>query len=98
MAKTKQQAYDEIFAHIEKQGGPYNNWCCGITSDVKGRLTVHGMPPEEYWSHSCECKNAEDAREVEKMLLDLGCDGGMGGGDEKSVFVYAYLKSPITNP
>jgi len=28
----------------------------------------------------------------------LGCDGGVGGGDETTVYVYTYLKGAMTNP
>jgi len=33
-----QQVYDEIKAHIKKQGGVYSAWYCGITSDWAGHL------------------------------------------------------------
>ena len=35
---------------------------------------------------------------VEKALLEKGCDGNPGGGDDDAVYVYAYLKSSITEP
>lgn len=40
----------------------------------------------------------QDARDVEKHFLDLGCDGGPGGGDETSKIVYAYKKAANTDP
>ena len=43
-----------------------------------------------------ECDNHMQARAAEKALLEYGCDGGPGGGDENSTWVYAYLKTPQT--
>ena len=39
-----------------------------------------------------------DARNVEDKLHELGCDGGPGGGDASTVWVYAYLKGTMTIP
>ena len=103
MTDTAQQAYDKIVAHmddqISKNGGGYPNWYCGITSNIEGRLFgYHQVPRQNYWRIFCDCISAEAARNVEGGLLGLGCDGGTGGGDEQSIYVYAYLKSAITNP
>jgi hypothetical protein len=99
MAKSAQEAYDEISAHIAKQGGPYSKWYCGITSDIKTRLFAdHNVPKKDHWFAYRECVNNEAARNVEKAFLEHGCDGGEGGGDKNAVYVYAYLKTSITNP
>ena len=99
MSYTAQKAYDDIVAHIKKQGGPYSDWYCGITSDIENRLFGdHNVPKENHWYMFRDCDSAESARAVEKALLELGCDGGAGGGDETSIYVYAYLKTAITNP
>ncbi len=99
MAKTAQQAYDEIVAHIGTQKGLYSSWYCGITSDIKNRLFgFHKVPEKEHWFIYRECENDEAARAAEKALHDLGCDGGLGGGDHTTVYVYAYLKTSVTNP
>jgi len=98
-AKTTKQAYDEIIAHIQEQKGPYSTWYCGIAADWKDRLfNAHNIPKENYWHIACQCFTHSDARAVEKGLLDLGCDGGPGGGDNTTVWVYAYLKGSMTNP
>lgn len=97
MAKTAQDAYNDTLSHIQSQGGPLSNWYCGITSNISNRLFGdHNVPEENHWFIFRECVNSEAARAVEKALLDQGCDGGPGGGDNSSVYVYAYLKSNIT--
>lgn len=99
MAKTAQQTLNEIVAHIRKQGGSYSEWYCGITSDIESRLyDDHKVPKKKHWSITRICATANNARAVEKALLKLGCDGGPGGGDEDAAWVYAYLKTSITNP
>ena len=99
MAKTAQEVYDEIVAHIKKQGGPFSSWYCGITENIKNRLFGdHNVPEKDHWFIHRPCTSNESARNVEKALLELGCDGGTGGGDANAVHVYAYLKTSITEP
>jgi len=99
-AQDAQQVYDEIVAHIKKQGGAYSTRYCGITSDWVSRLfDDHQVPRNEnYWYIARQCYNNSDARNVEDALLKLGCDGSAGGGDQTTVYVYAYLKGTMTNP
>lgn len=99
-AQSDGVVYDQIVAHIKKQNGPYSSWYCGITQDPKQRLhSDHQVPEENYWWIFRECHSDKDARGVEADLLNLGCDGGSGGGDQDAVFVYAYLKKAgVTNP
>jgi len=98
-AQDAQQVLDEIVAHIKKQGGAYSRWYCGIASDWENRLfNEHQVPRENYWWIALQCYTNGDARAVEKALLGLGCDGGIGGGDQTTVYVYAYLKGTVTNP
>lgn len=86
-----QQVYDEIVAHIKQQGGAYSTWYCGITSDWKNRLfNEHKVPRGgDYWYIAGQCYTNVAAREVEEALLKLGCDGGVGGGDQATVYAYA---------
>ena len=99
MAQDAQSAYDEIVAHINKQGGSYSDWYCGITSDIESRLFGdHNVPRKDHWFIYRRCENDTDARAVETALVKLSCDGGSGGGDDTTVVVYAYLKSEDTNP
>ena len=49
MTKTAQEIYDEIVAHIKKQGGPFSSWYCGITENIKNRLFGdHNVPEEDH--------------------------------------------------
>lgn len=99
MAMSAREAYEEILAHIQKQGGSFSAWYCGITQSIKSRLHGdHKVPDKDHWFIHRKCVNDEAARAVEKALLDQGCDGGGGGGDENAVHVYAYLKTSITEP
>lgn len=99
MSMSAQEAYDEIVAHIQQQGAEFSRWYSGITEDIKDRLHgAHKVPEKNHWFIHRKCVNEEAARAVEKALLDNGCDGGDGGGDDDAVHVYAYLKTSITNP
>ena len=90
----------DIFAQIDKQGGPLEDWYAGIAEDWEDRLFVdHKVPKKDHWRIVRRCHNETDARMVEKALLEKGCDGGGGGGTLATVFVYAYLKKPgVTDP
>ena len=51
------------------------------------------------WSdRKIRVNKTKGARNVEAVLLKLGCDGETGGGDESTTYIYAYLKSSNTNP
>ena len=90
---------EHINKQIEQQNGSYPDWYCGITSNIAKRLyEEHSVPEKDWWLTIRKCFSDGDARIVEAELLELGCDGGEGGGDEDTVYVYAYLKGNITNP
>ena len=98
---TAQQAYDEIVAYIKEKGGAYSQWYCGIAADWEDRLfTGHQIPGKAYqwWIVPGKCVSNAAARKAEDALHELGCDGAPGGGDETTVYVYAYLKGTTTNP
>ena len=98
MAESAEVAFFKISARIEKQGGAHSDWYCGIASNIEGQLFFgHSVSREnDLWVDS-ECESSGAARAVAKALLELGCDGGIGG-DEDSIYVYAYLKSSSTVP
>jgi len=98
-AQGAQQVYNAIVAHMKLNDGKYSNWYCGITSDWESRLfDDHQVPRKNHPRIARQCYNNDDARAVENALLKLGCDGAPGGGDETTVYVYAYLKGTMTNP
>lgn len=98
-AMQAQQAHDEIVAYINGQGGAYSGWYCGITGNINSRLFgSHKLTRDDPWWSYRQCPDDTSARNVETALAKLGCDGGPGGGDATSVYVYAYLKSATTDP
>lgn len=94
-----QQAITDINAYIRRQGGAYRSWYCGVAANPSDRLFDDHNVSEQYgaWIYLPLATDAQ-AREVEKYFLRAGCDGGPGGGDHRSRFVYAYKKTSGTNP
>jgi hypothetical protein len=96
-AQDNQAICNEISAHINKQAGDKKSWYVGIAANIARRLHGdHQVPEKDHWFIWREAKSAGDARTVEKALHDWGCDGGPGGGDATTKFVYAYLKTSVT--
>ena len=92
---SSNDVYAYLVAYIDKTGGAYSNWYAGIATDVKQRLfTEHNVSQSGRWAY-ITADTVDAARSVEKSLLQLGCDGGTGGGDSPKT-VYVYLKSNET--
>ena len=90
---------DQILAHIQQQGGSPSAWYIGIASDIDQRLHGdHAVPRKGHWFIWRLAHTSDDARAIENVFLEWGCDGGPGGGDDSTRYVYAYLKSPVTDP
>jgi len=85
--------------HRRECGGAHSNWYAGIAADPKDRLfNGHGaVKDSDAWIYR-DAGTSNAARAIEKALLSLGYDGGDGGGDGSSQYVYAYKKSSHTNP
>jgi hypothetical protein len=91
--------YEAIVAHIRKQGGAHSSWYVGTTNDWQSCLFEdHHVPHKNYWCTVHRCFLDVDAHTVVNELLHEGCDGGEFSTLENSVYVYAYLKGPMTNP
>ena len=95
---TNDQIITEINAYMQKFTGRANSdWYVGIAAAPRDRLFIDHCVDEKngVWifrqaaSDSC-------AREVESAYHAAGFDGGPGGGDRTTVFVYAYLKTRST--
>jgi hypothetical protein len=99
MKRSVQEACDFLIAEIKNHDGNYKKWYVGVTYDAKKRLFEEHMVVEKdnNWTF-CSCANDTDARKVEKELIELGCDGAPGGGDNSSVRIYVYLKTNQTKP
>jgi hypothetical protein len=100
MAKDEKTILQEILDHINKEGGAYNTWYTGITSNVESRLHGdHKVPEKDHWFITRPTENNETARRIERTLIEqYGTDGGLGGGDYDSTTVYSYKKTSITDP
>ena len=89
----------EIDAHIKSRGGGYSAWYVGITEAPDRRVFEEqgvGKDKDKYiWRTA---SSSSIARDVEQHFLELGCDGGPGGGDTDAKVVYAYKKSNRTTP
>jgi len=98
MAETKETIKSAIKDFVAKNSGRYFDYYVGITDDPNDRLfeqhNVSKNGTYDYW----EALSAESARTVEKYCVDeLGTDGGPGGGDDSSKFVYVYKKTSDTD-
>ncbi|MCH7905490.1 MAG: hypothetical protein IH944_13120 [Armatimonadetes bacterium] len=49
-----------------------------------------------FWIHR-NTDSAVAARGIEQHLIDLGFEGGAGGGDASTTYVYAYKKTLHTD-
>ena len=90
----------KIEEYIIDTGGSYFDWYVGTTSNpMVGLFNAHTVDKTHTtWIHTPTSSDTV-SRAVEKYFLtNRGTDGGPGGGDKSSVFVYAYLKGPNTNP
>ena len=94
-----QETFIKIKSLIDQYGSAYSNWYTGITSDPETRLfQQHGVSKDtDVWTFQ-RCQSEQGARDVEAALLELGCDGGPGGGEKSCDYNYAYRKSRNTNP
>ena len=82
----------DIKAYIEECGGNYSGWYVGITGNIDQRLfTDHNV--DKYKDNWCykETTSSDLARAIEKYFIENhATQGGPGGGDDDSVYVYAY--------
>ena len=95
---TAQEIYDAIMKYIDDSGIAYNNWYVGIASSPKDRLfTDHNVNEAGgHWIYQ-DAGSQAAARKIEKFILDThSTQGGKGGGDETTTWVYAYAITPQT--
>lgn len=82
----------EIEKHLkESTKRHYSDFYIGITDNIETRLHgFHRVPNEGHWFIWAQADSEEVARKVEKYYLDQGMDGGTGGGNEDTLYVYCY--------
>ncbi len=84
---------NDIKAHVDQEGSGCRNWYCGIAADPDQRLfNDHNVSEKNGWWIKRNAGNEQAARDSEDYLLNLGFDGGGGGGDYSTIHVYAYKK------
>lgn len=94
--------YNEIIAAIDGHLGKsskqyYSNFYVGISDDIDERLHgFHKVPKQGRWFRWCPVDTVDIASNVEKHYLALGMDGGPGGGDDDTFYVYCYEIGPDT--
>lgn len=65
----------------------------GITKDPERRLfNEHKITDEGYCWTCIEAEDVDTAREAELHFIRMGMEGGPGGGDNKTKFVYCFYK------
>jgi len=82
----------EFSRYMTKHGDRhYSEWYVGITNNAERRLfDEHAVDSNRNpWIYQYAA-TSDDARSIEAYFLDLGCQGGSGGGDDTSNIVYAY--------
>lgn len=95
---TNQEVYNYIFNYINQFAFPFSQWYVGIATDANDCLfNRHKVNKNGHWVFA-KALTDKDAREIEKFLIDNhSTDGGCGGGDENTKFVYAYLITSETS-
>ncbi len=89
----------DISQFISEGGGDCSEWCIGATADVElGALREQGIPPEYRWQ-ICRCAiSGPEAWAIVQGFRNLSCEEiplGDRHGDETSVYVFAYRKTPL---
>ena len=92
---NKAQIIQAIADYVQKHGGSYGQWYCGIAADARKRLfNDHNVDEaRDAWIYDT-CASSDEARAVEDHFVAKGMRGGPGGGDSATKAVYAYK---ITN-
>lgn len=100
MPESVQKIINDIEYYIRNKCNfqNYEQFYIGITKDIETRLFgSHSVPSTNYCWIWREAFCDTDARAVESYFLGLGMQGGQGGGDEESKYVYVYKVGLLTN-
>lgn len=96
-----QQAAKAIISYIDQfYNLSYSYWYVGISSNPETRLfTDHKVQENGGLWIIQPTSNNYVARSVEDFIVkNYRTDGGQGGGDNNSTYVYAFLKTSYTQP
>lgn len=97
MAQSTDEIIGQIAAYVSGGGLGDYGWYVGITGDPRTRLfEQHQVNEKGFWIYR-QAMSGSDARAIERHLLTQpGFTGGSGGGDARSVYVYAYKITILT--
>ncbi|MCD4761387.1 hypothetical protein K8R32_00320, partial [bacterium] len=75
-----------------------SSWYAGIAANPKNRLFVEHDVDEDNgaWIYNMANSNDEARRAEIYLIENVGFDGGPGGGDNTTKYVYAYKKTSYT--
>jgi len=97
---NKDEIIEKISEHITTRGGLPYEWYVGISQNPERCLPViHKVDLEkDKWIY-IPANSDQEAREIEEYFVNrIRTDGGRGGGDNGARKIYAYKKTPHTEP
>jgi len=99
-AMDRDQGIQELLEFMAPFRASMSEWYVGTTHEPYRRIFNDHRVPPDYKAHTClVVESADTARAIESFFLEnVKTDGGQGGGDENSRFVYAFLKTNGTYP
>lgn len=95
LSQDELRIISEIKNYASNHPSYWKDWYIGIASDPEQRLFIeHSVNKEtDAWIYSI-CQNCNSARNVEQYLIEtLKTKGDLGGGDDNTKYIYAYLTS-----
>lgn len=99
MAQSKADLLDKLDEYLEQYAEDVTEWYVGITENPMQRLyDQHGVSQDYGRKKYLKSYSTDIAREVEQRFLDIGLQGGDGGGDQDAKYVYIYKMTPYTTP
>jgi len=100
MQTTQTRIIDRFVQYIEQSGGDFSNWYVGIAKNPRDRLFTDHTVVESGagWIYD-DAGNEQIARNIENYFLDVRrTQGGNGGGNSATKYIYAYRIQRHTNP
>lgn len=82
--------YRDAVRGLHDEARDVDEWYAGVTNDPQRRLKEHAVDPDEGDYTWVECTDADVAADAEAELHELGYQGGPGGSQKDTVFVYVY--------
>lgn len=94
---SAKEAIAAVEEHRVSRGGNRSAWYAGIAKDPEQRLfNDHNVDKGKGHWRWLRCIDEDHARTAEAALLDAGYQGGPGGGNHLTKYVYAYRITSAT--